>query len=229
MPLLVKNPSEIPLGGGRINRILDDLLSRLELYACNLEEVVREQKKAEGLLTQMLPRYSQGWGEAVNTACEENYPAGLTAVTKLTSTQQHAAVLTGTRAPVPECRRGRTADISRAAVSDARNIHVDTSTKSMLDTSKTFRFQLRVDVLVEVHHGSLIRAHECLSSSPPHPHPPHLQFLQPYHVISAPCRLPIPRPGMLISQNSELKDPSSDHRTPRLASCKERECTMARA
>ncbi|XP_035386168.1 uncharacterized protein si:dkey-37g12.1 [Electrophorus electricus] len=37
-------------------RILDDLLSRLELYACNLEEVVREQKQAEGLLTQMLPR-----------------------------------------------------------------------------------------------------------------------------------------------------------------------------
>ncbi|GAA6098013.1 atrial natriuretic peptide receptor 1 isoform X2 [Tachysurus ichikawai] len=44
--------------------ILDDLLSRLEQYACNLEEVVsdrtaqlqEEKKKAEALLTQMLPR-----------------------------------------------------------------------------------------------------------------------------------------------------------------------------
>ncbi|XP_062864408.1 atrial natriuretic peptide receptor 1 [Trichomycterus rosablanca] len=44
--------------------ILDDLLLRLEQYACNLEEVVsdrtaqlqEEKKRAEGLLTQMLPR-----------------------------------------------------------------------------------------------------------------------------------------------------------------------------
>ncbi|XP_027013905.2 atrial natriuretic peptide receptor 1 isoform X5 [Tachysurus fulvidraco] len=44
--------------------IMDDLLSRLEQYACNLEEVVsdrtaqlqEEKKKAEALLTQMLPR-----------------------------------------------------------------------------------------------------------------------------------------------------------------------------
>lgn len=45
-------------------KILDNLLSRLEQYACNLEEVVsdrtaqlqEEKKKAEALLTQMLPR-----------------------------------------------------------------------------------------------------------------------------------------------------------------------------
>ncbi|KAL7855543.1 hypothetical protein AOLI_G00191470 [Acnodon oligacanthus] len=51
-----------PSGGSEY--ILDDLLSRLEQYACNLEEVVsertaqlqEEKKKAEGLLTQMLPR-----------------------------------------------------------------------------------------------------------------------------------------------------------------------------
>ncbi|KAI4903341.1 hypothetical protein NFI96_034376, partial [Prochilodus magdalenae] len=51
-----------PSGGSE--NILDDLLSRLEQYACNLEEVVsertaqlqEEKKKAEGLLTQMLPR-----------------------------------------------------------------------------------------------------------------------------------------------------------------------------
>ena len=44
--------------------IMDDLLSRLEQYACNLEEVVsertaqllEEKRRAEGLLTQMLPR-----------------------------------------------------------------------------------------------------------------------------------------------------------------------------
>lgn len=45
-------------------KILDDLLSRLEHYVCNLEEMVsdrtaqlqEEKKKAEALLTQMLPR-----------------------------------------------------------------------------------------------------------------------------------------------------------------------------
>ncbi len=44
--------------------ILDNLLSRMEQYACNLEEIVserttelqEEKKRAEGLLTQMLPR-----------------------------------------------------------------------------------------------------------------------------------------------------------------------------
>ncbi|XP_053474798.1 atrial natriuretic peptide receptor 1 [Ictalurus furcatus] len=49
---------------GSSGKILDDLLSRLEQYVCNLEEVVsdrtaqlqEEKKKAEALLTQMLPR-----------------------------------------------------------------------------------------------------------------------------------------------------------------------------
>ncbi|XP_053086679.1 LOW QUALITY PROTEIN: atrial natriuretic peptide receptor 1 [Pangasianodon hypophthalmus] len=57
---IVKNMC--PSGGSE--KILDDLLSRLEQYACNLEEVVsdrtaqlqEEKKKAEALLTQMLPR-----------------------------------------------------------------------------------------------------------------------------------------------------------------------------
>ncbi|XP_041699154.2 atrial natriuretic peptide receptor 1 isoform X2 [Coregonus clupeaformis] len=51
-----------PSGVGE--NILDDLLSRMEQYATNLEEVVRERtaqlleekRRAEGLLTQMLPR-----------------------------------------------------------------------------------------------------------------------------------------------------------------------------
>ncbi|XP_031416050.1 atrial natriuretic peptide receptor 1 [Clupea harengus] len=51
-----------PAGGSE--HIMDDLLSRLEQYACNLEEVVsertaqllEEKRRAEGLLTQMLPR-----------------------------------------------------------------------------------------------------------------------------------------------------------------------------
>ncbi|XP_067259449.1 atrial natriuretic peptide receptor 1 isoform X1 [Chanodichthys erythropterus] len=51
-----------PNGGSE--NILDDLLSRMEQYACNLEEIVsertaelqEEKKRAEGLLTQMLPR-----------------------------------------------------------------------------------------------------------------------------------------------------------------------------
>ncbi|XP_073809370.1 atrial natriuretic peptide receptor 1 isoform X2 [Danio rerio] len=49
---------------GVSENILDDLLSRMEQYACNLEEIVsertaelqEEKKRAEGLLTQMLPR-----------------------------------------------------------------------------------------------------------------------------------------------------------------------------
>ncbi|XP_051982336.1 atrial natriuretic peptide receptor 1-like [Xyrauchen texanus] len=51
-----------PNGGSE--NILDNLLSRMEQYACNLEEIVsertaqlqEEKKRAEGLLTQMLPR-----------------------------------------------------------------------------------------------------------------------------------------------------------------------------
>ncbi|XP_041912730.1 atrial natriuretic peptide receptor 1 [Alosa sapidissima] len=51
-----------PTGGSE--HIMDDLLSRLEQYACNLEEVVsertaqllEEKRRAESLLTQMLPR-----------------------------------------------------------------------------------------------------------------------------------------------------------------------------
>ncbi|XP_063074370.1 atrial natriuretic peptide receptor 1 [Engraulis encrasicolus] len=51
-----------PTGGSE--HFMDDLLSRLEQYACNLEEVVsertaqllEEKRRAEGLLTQMLPR-----------------------------------------------------------------------------------------------------------------------------------------------------------------------------
>ncbi|XP_010886835.2 atrial natriuretic peptide receptor 1 isoform X1 [Esox lucius] len=66
---------------GMKENILDDLLSRLEQYATNLEEVVgertaqlvEEKRRAEGLLTQMLPRSVAGQLIAGKTVQAETY------------------------------------------------------------------------------------------------------------------------------------------------------------
>ncbi|KAL2098238.1 hypothetical protein ACEWY4_007445 [Coilia grayii] len=68
-----------PTGGSE--HIMDDLLSRLEQYACNLEEVVsertaqllEEKRRAEGLLTQMLPRSVAAQLIKGNTVRAETY------------------------------------------------------------------------------------------------------------------------------------------------------------
>ncbi|XP_067259450.1 atrial natriuretic peptide receptor 1 isoform X2 [Chanodichthys erythropterus] len=204
-----------PNGGSE--NILDDLLSRMEQYACNLEEIVsertaelqEEKKRAEGLLTQMLPRSVAAQLIAGKTVRAETYDCvtiyfsdieGFTAMSASLTPMQvvnvlndlytyfdniidnhnvykvetigdaymvvsglpirngddHAkeiarmslAIVQGMRSfhspHVPEQQLR-----VRIGVHSALKIHVSSSTKSLLDTFRTFRCELRGDIHIK--------------------------------------------------------------------------------